>query len=814
MTELIKPDGRQRVFCFEDWLAAALSFLFSCLFYFYHMSPEVTFQDSGELVTAAFNFGVPHCPGYPLWTCLGFVWSHWIVPIGNPAWRVGTMSVITGGLAVGVMTMMMTASGRVLLKALPWADAVSAGLRCWITVCLGIGTALLYGLNRGVWLWACVPEMRILNVLSFMLISCLLFAWMHNPGRRLYLYAVVLVLGLSMANHQTVILMVAPITVGVLAIGVERWLSARRQKKREFRGVMCFLDTFLEVVTAILLCAAIIFAVFSWLAGSSDVEVGHKRYGLYAAVSSVCGIALLLGGLKKGWLLPRRALACVLLFMSGCSVYLYMPLAASTNPPMNFGYTATRSGFLHAVTRAQYGQLNSLSLFSREFFLNIWLFVKALAEQYSIILCLFAVVSMVALFVYWGRLKPEGRSWLIVVWTAFFVTGFGLLVIINPQTDRHEQNLVSKFFAPSHGIFAMLIGYGLTIVISRLAISGLSKWVVRLTCVALLALPVVTYKRNWPSCALRHNDYGYQFGRRIFEPGGGYEPMEDGTILFSGTDPVPVYMVFCESQPGSEHPFRDAPFDRSDIYVIIQDVLGDVTYLSALRDQYDPARPANAGFLQRHLRRDTLYPAEAISAPGAKELQMANRLCLQRNITGKSRVLAVNGMLSQWIFERNNNDHAFYVWESDALDWMVPYLRPYGMIMKIEKTPLASPGESPELWSSIVSCDKAYWDALCAECMARSDFFRNTDTRKYLAKLRSAIARHYAFRGLLSESQYAFRQAIELCPESPAASFLFAELLSKTGRSSEARIIMENYLKQDPLNSEAIIRLNSIKGAN
>ena len=30
------------------------------------LAPEVTLQDSGELVTGAFTFGVPHPPGYPL----------------------------------------------------------------------------------------------------------------------------------------------------------------------------------------------------------------------------------------------------------------------------------------------------------------------------------------------------------------------------------------------------------------------------------------------------------------------------------------------------------------------------------------------------------------------------------------------------------------------------------------------------------------------------------------------------------------------------------------------------------------------------
>ena len=40
----------------EDWIAALVTFLFSGSVCFYYMSPEVTLQDSGELVTGAFNF--------------------------------------------------------------------------------------------------------------------------------------------------------------------------------------------------------------------------------------------------------------------------------------------------------------------------------------------------------------------------------------------------------------------------------------------------------------------------------------------------------------------------------------------------------------------------------------------------------------------------------------------------------------------------------------------------------------------------------------------------------------------------------------
>ena len=60
----------------EDWLAALATFITSAAVFFYYMCPSVTLQDSGELVTGAYRFGVPHPSGYPLWALLGWVWRH------------------------------------------------------------------------------------------------------------------------------------------------------------------------------------------------------------------------------------------------------------------------------------------------------------------------------------------------------------------------------------------------------------------------------------------------------------------------------------------------------------------------------------------------------------------------------------------------------------------------------------------------------------------------------------------------------------------------------------------------------------------
>ena len=65
-----------------------------CCVYVLTLAPSVTLEDSGELITGAADFGVPHPPGYPLWTMSGFLFSH-LVPFGSIAWRVNLESAVS-----------------------------------------------------------------------------------------------------------------------------------------------------------------------------------------------------------------------------------------------------------------------------------------------------------------------------------------------------------------------------------------------------------------------------------------------------------------------------------------------------------------------------------------------------------------------------------------------------------------------------------------------------------------------------------------------------------------------------------------------
>jgi hypothetical protein len=74
------------------------------------LAPGVGAGDGGELLLAASTLGVPHPPGYPLWTLLAGAAA--ALPFGTLALRVNALSALFGAAAV----------------ALFWALARRAGL--------------------------------------------------------------------------------------------------------------------------------------------------------------------------------------------------------------------------------------------------------------------------------------------------------------------------------------------------------------------------------------------------------------------------------------------------------------------------------------------------------------------------------------------------------------------------------------------------------------------------------------------------------------------------------------------------------------
>jgi tetratricopeptide (TPR) repeat protein len=165
--------------------------------YCYTLAPTVTGEDSGEFLAAAYHFGLPHPPGYPLWTILCGLWTH-IVPFGSVAWRGNLFSAVCMAAAVVFISLTLQR-----MRFRPFvAGAVAAAC----------------GFSAVAWSQSVIVEVYTLNMLLIAVLFWLTASW-RCDGRNRWLLWGSLVLGLGMANHHT---------MGFAGLGVLLWAVAYR----------------------------------------------------------------------------------------------------------------------------------------------------------------------------------------------------------------------------------------------------------------------------------------------------------------------------------------------------------------------------------------------------------------------------------------------------------------------------------------------------------------------------------------------------------------------------------------------------------
>src|SRR5437868_6691296 len=118
----VKPTAPLRVappplFRKIDWAALIITFVFVFVAYYLTIAPEMTLEDSGELATGSFYAGIPHPPGYPVWTIYTWLWTV-LLPIKNIAWRVALGEATGGALAAGLLGLLVSRGSSLLMEGI------------------------------------------------------------------------------------------------------------------------------------------------------------------------------------------------------------------------------------------------------------------------------------------------------------------------------------------------------------------------------------------------------------------------------------------------------------------------------------------------------------------------------------------------------------------------------------------------------------------------------------------------------------------------------------------------------------------------
>lgn len=162
-------------------LLGAASFVLFLVF----LSGGIVGGDSGDLVTAAATLGVPHPPGYPLYTLVGWLLTR--LPILTIAWRVGLISALSHAAVISF----------VFLIAASVTRRHAAGL---VSALFLLGNYLFF-------FYSVTPEVFGLFDLFIALLTYLLIQW-KETRRASFLVAASFVFGLSLTHHHVIVFFV------------------------------------------------------------------------------------------------------------------------------------------------------------------------------------------------------------------------------------------------------------------------------------------------------------------------------------------------------------------------------------------------------------------------------------------------------------------------------------------------------------------------------------------------------------------------------------------------------------------------------
>jgi tetratricopeptide (TPR) repeat protein len=477
-----------------DWQAFLITFALVGLGYYLTLAPEVTLEDSGELATGSFYAGIPHPPGYPVWTIYTWLWTV-LIPIKNVAWRVAIGEATSGALAAGLLAMLASRAGGLLIEGIEELKNLDSRSENAICLLSGFVAGMLLGFNGFMWSQSVIVEVYSFSVASLMLVLLCLLRWMYRPRQWRYLYLALFFHGISFTNHQTLIVAAMGIEVAIAAV------SFRMGRYLFLGNAILYLGGLIlkqqHVLTALDQNAAIFvifnvvgigsIACYCWFTVLSRetlreylldgalaaffislamVPVLGWFFGLVslAALAALVPLALNTRNLGWEWLV---VIACGFCWIAGAAFYFYMPLAGMTNPPMEWGYPRTVEGFIHAFTRGQYEKTNPTDLFHdpMRFLTQLGMLGDGIIEEFNWVYAALALVP----FLFITKVHKRERAWLIGITAIYLCLGVLLLILLNPPPDRAAQQLVRVFFTASHTLIALMVGGGLTLIGAYLA---------------------------------------------------------------------------------------------------------------------------------------------------------------------------------------------------------------------------------------------------------------------------------------------------------------------------------------------------------
>ncbi|MGH7977602.1 MAG: protein O-mannosyl-transferase family, partial [Limisphaerales bacterium] len=429
-----------------DWIAFGVTALIIFVIYFWTLAPDVTLEDSGELVTGSFYAGIPHPPGYPFWAIYSWLWTV-ILPFGSVAWRVEVGEAFGEAIGCGIVAFMVSRGSSMLIEGIEALKGISSQWEKAICMVSGFVVGMLLGLDGFMWSEAdVINRISVFAVPWLLLVLLCLMRWFYAPQQKRYLYLAALFYGICATIHQTMLLSAMGIEVAIAAAQI-----------RLGRDLFCF-NSLIYVLCLI--------AKQSIPALKNMTDTEESLFNIVGIGSIIAGgwLCIKTKGIGTEW---KTIIIGGVLWVLGVSFYLYEPISCMTDPPMQWGYPRTVEGFFHALSRGQYENIQGTNIFHNPIgFLNqLWYIAHGLNESFSWLLVFVGLLP----FLFLRKMQKRERAWIIGLTAIYFCLAVILVILINVTMDKSQRDLDRVFFTASHALFAIMIGYGLTLMAAYMA---------------------------------------------------------------------------------------------------------------------------------------------------------------------------------------------------------------------------------------------------------------------------------------------------------------------------------------------------------
>lgn len=174
----------------REWPAAAILAVVLSAVYAASMPPGATLEDTGMLAAVCYQFGIPHPPGYPLYSLLC-----------PPFARLADISPLNPAQAAALLSAFCAAAACVFFYEIARRFGAQKEI--------ALAAALSLGLGARFWSQAIIPEVYTLNALLTAATFAAVLRTARFPSRRRWVWLCLLG-GLGLANHWPLYVSVAP----------------------------------------------------------------------------------------------------------------------------------------------------------------------------------------------------------------------------------------------------------------------------------------------------------------------------------------------------------------------------------------------------------------------------------------------------------------------------------------------------------------------------------------------------------------------------------------------------------------------------